>query len=157
MQLVSQPRQLSLALAANLALAQHHPVFQILSLQVPKNQDGNGQNANSRLQNSSQQTNGGHHGCYIIHTVYGKMSKRFKFWKQTQQGEAGWGKVGTKENTVSLQSPWNAFNVSFKAMSVVKINCECMTFLSNLLSYHTRWFTPPFYLLCRSAVRYKTL
>ena len=62
----NQASQLSLV-SANLALAQG----QIWSLLTPKKQDGVSQNANSRLQNSSPQTNGRHHDARsIIYTVY---------------------------------------------------------------------------------------
>ena len=64
MQLASQ---LVLALAANLALAQLHPLVQIWSPMAPENQDGDSQNANSRLQNGSPP---------IIYTVYGLKTRR---------------------------------------------------------------------------------
>ena len=43
-----------LALANELAFAKLHPLFQIWSLLAPKSQDGDGQNANLRLQVDSQ-------------------------------------------------------------------------------------------------------
>ena len=44
----------------------------------PKKQDGDGQNPNLRLQNSSPQTSGWRHGCYV-HYLYSLCSKSYRF------------------------------------------------------------------------------
>jgi len=90
-----------------------------------------------------------------------KIMKKYKSsWKYRKQEtreephETGYRKK--KESLSSLHCCWNAFNVSFKAKSVVEINCESMTFLSNLPTYHTCWFTSPFYIPCCSTVLQST-
>ena len=76
MQLANQASQLSLALAANSQLSvivrflpSVSPFFPNMVTSVSKKQDGDVQNPNTRLQNSSPQTNGWCHGCYV-HYLY---------------------------------------------------------------------------------------
>lgn len=66
---------------------------------------------------------------------------QFKCQEKRQEGKRG--KTKWAKQPLSAHCCLNAFNVSFKTMSMAEISCVSLTFLSNLPALHTCWFTPP--------------